>query len=283
MDSGALTEPAVALARLAERCPGLLQAIGKCCTRTVCVSERDVLRAASGQWERADVLAALSSLARSGALTVTRARGYTTTSYAATTSIEQTIRDASAVAALLPTLRRQFDEEHHAKLVVSWPTALGELRLRQWRNSRITLVEMVDDAQRSVVLVFPFVDPAGVQEIAPAIERSFVRGIDVVLLTRYLGNTDSPNARLASRLARAAAGISHFEAINISSEKDPRRELLHAKVLVVDGGLRGYVGSANLTGSAFGESIEIGVAVDGAAAQSVAELVNELLLLGRVQ
>lgn len=257
-------------------------AIAACFTGPEAVTEKAVVKAA-GQWDKADTLAALSSLSRIGALTATKPRSPTVTTYAASASLAKAIHEASAIAALLPMLRRQFDDEQHARLVVSWPKSLGALHLRQWRNSRITLVEMVDEAEKSIVLVFPFVDQAGVQEIAPAIERSFLRGVNVVLLTRYLGNADSANARFASRLAAASGGSQRFKAINISSEKDPRRELLHAKVLVIDAGIKGYVGSANLTGSAFGESIEIGVAVNGAAARSVSELVDELLLLGRAQ
>lgn len=245
-------------------------------------SEADIIMDTTPQWQRADVLAALTALSQAGALSVVHRGGISSaTGYTATNALTRAIDDAAAVAAILPLLRQQFDREQHATLVVSWPTALRELGLRRWRNSRITLVEMVDEAQKSIVLVFPFIDVTGVQEIAPAIERSFVRGVNVVLLTRYLSNAESPNAHFASRLLGAPGGEKHFEAINISSDGDPRRELLHAKVLLVDGGRRGYVGSANLTGSAFGESIEIGVAVDGAAAEAVAELVDELLSWGR--
>lgn len=246
------------------------------------MSELEIVMGTTPQWQRADVLAALTALCHAGALRVASRGGVSgTTSYTAAGSLNRTIDTAAAVASILPSLRQQFDREQHATLVVSWPTALRELRLRRWRNSRITLVEMVDQAKESIVLVFPFIDAIGVQEMAPAIERSFSRGVKVVLLTRYLSNADSPNAQFVSRLLRAPGGDRHFEAINISSDGDPRRELLHAKVLLVDGGARGYVGSANLTGSAFGDSIEIGVVVYGAAAASVAELVSELLSWGR--
>lgn len=245
------------------------------------MAESNIVNACNRQWPRGDILAALGALSDAGALTSARGVGSgRTATYSGTTSLRRTIDDAVAVAALLPALRRQFDKERQPTLVVSWPTAVRGPRFVRWRSSRITLVEMIDEAHTSLALVFPFVDAAGTQEVALAIERALARAVNVVLLTRYLANDESPNAQLASRLLRAPHGKERFRAINISSDGDPRRELLHAKVLVADGGRRAYIGSANLTGTAFGESIEIGIAVEGAVAESVAELVDDLLTWG---
>mgnify|MGYP001592942025 CR=1 FL=1 len=276
-----MNDASLALARLSERCPGLLAGISRACLGSSITDESTILAANLG-FERADVLAAVSALGAAGALRAARpsvAEGHV--AYRASESLPNTVRDALTLASLLPSLREQFDRERHATLIVSWPAVLGDLRLRRWRSSRIALVEMVDAARESVVFVFPFVDATGVQEIAPAAERALARGVQVVLLTRYLADPQAPNARFAARLQSAPGGASGFRAINISGASEDRRELLHAKVLLVDDGVRGYVGSANLTGSAFGESIEIGVAVEGAAAEAVAELVAELLTWGK--
>src|SRR6185437_3603160 len=110
------------------------------------------------------------------------------------------VEQANATAKLLPELRRQFDREHQPVLVVSWPIALKEPIFRRWRSSRMVLVEMIDDAVSSAILVFPFMDLEGVDEIACAIERAMNREVVVTLVTRYVSDPASPNARLADRL-----------------------------------------------------------------------------------
>lgn len=271
----------VALARIAERCPGLLDHVCNSCVVGQAVTESAIVGSVDARWHRPDVVAALLSLARANGLAIDNVKG--AKRYVATSSLGTLVDRASATAELLPELRRQFDREHQPGLVVSWPIALREPLFRRWRSSRMALVEMIDDATTSVILVFPFMDLEGVDEIARAIERAMARDVGVTLLTRYVSDHQSPNARLADRLRRAPAGTRRFQTRNISSDDDPKRELLHAKVLIVDGGRRGYVGSANLTLGGLGQSIEIGVTLDGAAAASLAELVNELVSSGRSQ
>jgi phosphatidylserine/phosphatidylglycerophosphate/cardiolipin synthase-like enzyme len=269
----------VALARIAERCPGLLDHVRASCVPGQPVSEGAIVGSVGAKWQRPDIVAALLSLARANGLGTNNVGA--TRSYVATSALGLLVDQANATAELLPELRRQFDREHQPGLVVSWPIALREPTFRRWRSSRMALVEMIDDAKSSVILVFPFLDLEGVDEIARAIERAMLREVGITLLTRYVSDPESPNARLADRLRRAPMGDRRFEARNISTADDARRELLHAKVLIVDGGRRGYVGSANLTLGGLGQSIEIGVTLDGAAASSLAELVTELVSSGR--
>jgi phosphatidylserine/phosphatidylglycerophosphate/cardiolipin synthase-like enzyme len=272
--TGLSTELMVGLVRVAERCPGMLDHLCRDLASGHPASEPEILRKAGSYWHRSDILAALFTLSQAGALVASRS-GLSTT-YAATSDLSAMVDRATSTAALLPDLRRQFDRENHAALVVSWPSSLRDLEFRRWRSSRLVLVEMIDSAESSAVLLFPFVDLEGVEDVSRAIERALLREVQVTLLTRYLTNANSANARLVDRFARAKNGERLFEAGAISSG-DPSRELLHAKVLVVDEGRRAYVGSANLTLGGLGDSIEIGLALDGEAAASVAALVREVL------
>jgi len=281
VDSSASDEALAALGRLYERCPGLLDHVREQICQHETRLEESILESSAPNWKRADVVAALIGLASVGALAVERVSDRLgPRRYSATNLLDVTMDRVAAVARVLPTLRKYFDQEHQASLVVSWPPALQGPRFRRWRSSKLTLVEMIDDAGTGVTLVFPFVDAEGVDEIAGALERALARDVRVVLLTRYLTTSSSPNAQLAARL-KGVASADHFQALNISTEGDSGRELLHAKVLIIDNGRRGYVGSANLTRSAFGESVEIGVALEGAAAASVAELIDDLLVWAR--
>lgn len=275
MGTGLSTEPIIGLVRIAERCPGMLDQLAHELADGLPLPEPEIVRRA-GAWHRSDVLAALLTLAQASAL-ISGHSGKTPT-YASTDQLRGVIDRATSTAGLLPDLRRQFDQENHAVLVVSWPRGLPDLEFRRWRNSRLALVDMIDSAETSVILLCPFVDLEAVEAVSRAVERALLRGVRVKLLTRYLSNPNSANARLANRLALAENGHC-FSAAAISSS-DPARELLHAKVLVVDDGRRAYVGSANLTLGGLGDSIEIGLALEGAAAASVAALVQEVLVVG---
>jgi phosphatidylserine/phosphatidylglycerophosphate/cardiolipin synthase-like enzyme len=270
------------LARLSERCPGLLGHLRDTCREFEITSEESIVASTTSKWTRADILAGLTALSVANALKVERNSRFSKgNSYRPTPTLREVVDRAAAISDVLPILRKHFDEEHQVSLVVTWPSSLQTPTFRRWRASKAALVEMIDDAEKSVAVVFPFIDAGGIDEVAAALERALSRGLSVVLLTRYLTIPSTPNAQFATRLQNASIGHGNFRALNISSDREPKRELLHAKVLVVDEGRRGYVGSANLTGSAFDESIEIGVAVDGAAAESMAELIGELLSLGR--
>lgn len=279
VDTGASTETMVVLARLAERCPGLFDRLRDECSGSESLLEATAVRDLGNNWHRSDVLAALYTLTRANAL-----RSEETTSrkrYAATPLLNSTVEAAKNTAALLPELRRQFDIEHQPTIVVSWPSALREPGFRRWRSSRIALVSLIDDARLEATLVFPFMDVEGVDEVARAAERALERGVKVTLLTRYLSDPESANVRFADRLRRVDSVGNRFNSRNISSGDEPSRELLHAKVLIIDGGERAYVGSANLTLGGLGQAIEIGVTLEGAAARSLAELVKELVSYGR--
>jgi hypothetical protein len=75
---------------------------------------------------------------------------------------------------------------------------------------------MIDSAETSVILLFPFIDLEGVEEISRAVERALVREVRVRLFTRYLSNPTSANAQMAHRFSRARNGHC-FSAAAISS------------------------------------------------------------------
>lgn len=269
----------VALARLAERCPGLLDHIADECPADRVAAESDILRAARARWHRSDILAALYNLTAANGLVARKTE--TKRSYATTSTLRMTIQQAKTTASLLPELRRQFDIERQPNLIVTWPRALRELTFRGWRSSRIAFIDLIDDARAEVTLIFPFMDIDGVDEVLRAAERALERGVKVTLVTRYLSDPGSANTTFADRLRRADATGREFSTRSINAGDESGRELLHAKVIIIDRGRRGYVGSANLTLGGLGQSIEIGVTLDGAAAESLAELVNELVDGGR--
>jgi phosphatidylserine/phosphatidylglycerophosphate/cardiolipin synthase-like enzyme len=233
---------------------------------------------------RQDVLAALAWLAQAGAVAWAPATAPPSArQYHPEPALAEVLRHANLVAGVLPILQEYFLREDPTTLVVSWPQSLGPLRHPRCRNSRLALLDLIDSAQSTLTLLFPFIDHAGAADVAPALQRALQRGVGVVLITRHLTDPGSGNAQLAAQLRAMASSSDQFIALQLSSSHadEAGRELLHAKVLVADGGSRGYVGSANLTGTGLGESVEIGVVLGGTAASSLAALVDEIAKLGQ--
>jgi phosphatidylserine/phosphatidylglycerophosphate/cardiolipin synthase-like enzyme len=73
------------------------------------------------------------------------------------------------------------------------------------------------------------------------------------------------------------SGLLRTVSLTAPLETGEERELLHAKLIVIDHGRQGYVGSLNLTGSSMDEVIEVGIFVSGESALSLLELVEDVL------
>lgn len=270
------------LALLEERCGGLLDHLQAHFVDRSETTQEELRSGYRTPLANTDVVAALSWLERVGAVrTAERHESSSVARYGATELLPDIIGEAKFAAAVLAVRGRPRPEDPPL-LVVSWPRSLPPLRSARWRSSKIAIIELLDSAKRSATMLFPFVDREGVDEIATAIERALKRGVCVKLLTRYLRDPQSPNAELTRRvksLGKRADALFHPLQLAVRDEGVPSREVLHAKVLVVDRGERGYVGSANLTGTAMDESLEVGVLVDGQTAATLGTLLEEIVAL----
>lgn len=271
----------VGLALIEERCRGLLDHLDAYFARVSATTENALRRSSDRPWPAQDITAALSWLERAHAVTIcdgpTRSG---TGTYRAAESLPDILRGARIAAAAVSALRDRPRLEDQPSLAVSWPHLLPPLRSARWRSSRMAIIDLLDVAETRVTMLFPFVDSEGTAEIRSALERSLRRGVAVTLVTRYLDDPQSPNSRLVHDL-RSVPGVTErllrTLQLVVGAEIEQRREILHAKVVVVDGGRRGYIGSANLTGTAMDDSLEIGVIVGGLAAATLGLLLDEIV------
>ena len=276
-DSSQPFEPIVGLALLEERCPGLITTLETVAQGDV-GSVALVKRQHPGPLAGDDVTASLAWLERAGALTFGD-RPSTSGQFVFAVKAKQVLREAAIAAAAIAVARERPRRQDLPRLVVSWPPSVRRPSTLSWRNSRMTIIELLDSAELSAVMVFPFVDRGGADEISAAIVRALHRGVDVVLVTRYLTDPESPNARLVAGIERLEdRERKHLTPLHLAGETDAghTREVLHAKAMSVDGGRRGYVGSANLTGTALDESLEVGVVLEGPAARDLGTLLTEI-------
>jgi len=282
-DSSLRFEAVVGLALLEERCSGLLGHLDAHFAHPSGTTEDELRSGYGAPLANADVAASLSWLERVGAVeTRVRPEARTVTLYKATELLPEVLREAKLAAAAVVAVRKQPRPEDLPFLVVSWPGSLPPLRSARWRSSRIAIIDLLDSAKSTATMLFPFVDRTGVDEVSAAIQRALERGVAVTLLTRYLRDPQSPNAHLMQRirfLGEPASRLFRPLQLAVRSDKEQSREVLHAKVMAVDGGERGYVGSANLTGTAMDESLEVGVLVGGHTAGALGALLEEIVAL----
>ncbi len=184
---------------------------------------------------------------------------------------------ASVIAGALPGLRELFVSAESYRVAVTVPPGLPGLErfYAGFENTSLGMRRLIEEAKHEVYLVAPFLDRQGVEAILPSLEAAFRRGVRVFILARYLASGGANRRALDGLIAaceRAAGVLSLFE-----TEAREDAPLVHAKIMVTDGGKEAYIGSANLTASGMERTLEVGVFVRGGGARGVFELVAGLV------
>lgn len=167
------------------------------------------------------------------------------------------------------------------------PSALEEaLGNKGWRLAALEQTDrafhaMAQLASDRLVVMTPFLDVKGALWLRELL--SLARpGVQRVLILRYL---DEPERADHPKGFGALASWLEQEHIAVFSYAMPRQagrgsETFHAKVVLCDRE-RAYVGSANLTSASLEFSMEMGVLVQGKAAEEVALVVDAVLAVAR--
>lgn len=162
------------------------------------------------------------------------------------------------------------------RLCAALPPTMSGDTIASLRNStedlRGALVDLIASARKDLVLASPFWDHSTIDELAPLLARRLDSGVRLRLLGRFSEQIPPPLLELGGH--PRCSLLSWFE----SSNKDRFGSLtFHFKAAVVDGGDRGYLGTANFTESGLRSRFEIGVTLRGDAAKQLAALVDAVL------
>lgn len=124
-----------------------------------------------------------------------------------------------------------------------------------------TLIDMILQARKEIVLVSPYVDPHGVGAILDPLVDAFGRHVKVLVLTHDALNLSSLTSRGLEVLRRDAARVGGtllvYSGEIVRGQDREFHPLLHAKLVIIDR-LSLLVGSANLTSYAFSSNFEAG-------------------------
>lgn len=143
------------------------------------------------------------------------------------------------------------------------------------------LRELIVSATSSVLLVAPYLSPSGVRSIKDGLAVAVHRGALIRIVTEDLDSNGGLNRKAVTELVDGDSGRKIKSKLRILTASGPVAELIHAKVLVIDG-RRGYLGSANLSWRALQSNFEIGVSLHPRQAGTIEGLVSYLEASGHI-
>jgi phosphatidylserine/phosphatidylglycerophosphate/cardiolipin synthase-like enzyme len=132
-------------------------------------------------------------------------------------------------------------------------------------------------ATRSILVMTPFLDQRGSGILKSLLGRAH-KEVEITLILRYLDRPERKDYPQGFPLLLNWFRERRVRVFNYSLAHSPdmQIETFHAKLFLVDGA-QAYVGSANMTGSSFDTSVELGVILAGEAARQLSRLVDVIL------
>lgn len=143
-------------------------------------------------------------------------------------------------------------------------------------NLNLFYARMIDSAKKKILISSPYFRP--VKEIAEAIDRAIVRGVDITIITRLDLEGDTADFILG---AVNKEGVNRFiSKVKVFEYIEPK-VILHSKLLMVDDEFS-FISSVNLNKRSFYHDLENGVVVnDPKFTKTMGDLYKEYLTLSK--
>jgi phosphatidylserine/phosphatidylglycerophosphate/cardiolipin synthase-like enzyme len=144
------------------------------------------------------------------------------------------------------------------------------LRAR-FRNLDELVLDVASSAVGRLIIVSPYLGRGVIAALRPAMAVSAERGAWIRLVTD-VGEAGEANREVLAALVQGQDGKIIRGRLRVLTGSAALCPLLHAKMIVADGE-RGYLGSANLSGRAFDENLEVGLALTPSQAKALDEMI----------
>jgi len=171
------------------------------------------------------------------------------------------------------------DGPPEAQLCVSLPPSLPAVSEHVIREAscdlRSSLIDVVAAAKHSLIVASPFWDAGTAGEMVSLLDKRLGTGVRVWLLGRFA--RDLP-AGVRSELRRIASE-KECSILSWIEGSGADTETFHFKAASADQGLRGYIGSANMTVSSLRSRMELGVIVPGTLAVQLDRILRVVITL----
>lgn len=191
---------------------------------------------------------------------------------------------------LLEAVGYYKSEAHHDDNTVSvvltrpgHPSRLeAELENLGWKTASLELTEeaflsLAANAKEHLVVMTPFLDLVGARWLISLFERTAPE-VKRRLILRYLGmpaHPSYPTGYDAIAAALSEIGVEVFD-YALTRENANGYETFHAKVVLADRAMA-YVGSSNMNKASLEHSMEMGVVVEGKAAQHISRVLDTIM------
>lgn len=141
----------------------------------------------------------------------------------------------------------------------------------RFRNVDELVLKVASSAVGRLIIVSPYLGTGAIAALRPAMAVSAERGAWIRLVTDF-GEAGDVNREVLGALVQGGEGRMIRERLRVLTGCAAFRSLLHAKMMIADGE-RGYLGSANLSGRAFDENLEVGLALMPSQAKALDEMI----------
>ena len=193
---------------------------------------------------------------------------------------EATKQLRSSIQSTVAILRESGDDPTgRVQLCVSLPPSLSPAAEHVIRESstdlRSSLLDVVVSAKESLIVASPFWDAGTTSDMVSLVRKKLSSGVRVWLLGRF--SEDLP-AAVRSELDKVASDpgcaiLSWFEGSGRETQT------FHFKAISADRGIRGYIGSANMTVSSLRSRMELGVILTGDAASQLDRILRVVITM----
>lgn len=148
--------------------------------------------------------------------------------------------------------------------------------------------ELFCDASESMYVLNPFFDKRAINLMKDMFVNALTKGVNVNLIVRELVTMDRnsfESVRDLLELIKERDSLDKFKLYEFVKRKSDNFSVtgFHAKLIVIDGGRKAYIGSANLTGYGLLENMELGVLIEGPKAEVFYKLLRGLIKHGYVK
>ncbi len=132
--------------------------------------------------------------------------------------------------------------------------------------------QLLANAQDSILIIAPYLTPDGIDLVKDSIFMSVRGGAWVRIVIGDIEDKTNYNKHAIQKLIRGDRGCVIKEKLRVLRGSKDLSILLHSKIIIVDS-KSGYLGSANISFSAFEKNFEVGVELSADQATSMNSLV----------
>lgn len=169
------------------------------------------------------------------------------------------------------------------KLVWSYPRDIGLEKIKGAVQLYPELCSLISESKESILIVNPFFDFGGVENIAPYLDSALNRGVKIKMITSKqltainLKDADDPFSYMISYLKSKKS--KNLDVRSFHGNQGALTYSTHAKFMVFDNKCA-YLGSANLTRRSLSANVEIGIIAFDSKVKTLMEIFERIWELG---